>query len=181
MHQSLESLIVLVTALLAGMPALTFVHELGHAIVAALLVGGRVTIVQGPAPARFRFSVWRLDFRLRGPVAPHRVMVGWALWGAHPGVRRHALATAAGPFTSGVLAAACLAGSIEAGGAIGLLLLLLAFASAFQMLSSGLPVRYGRWFGAFAGEASDGLRIRLLLQGRPEPAPRIEPRPAALV
>jgi hypothetical protein len=52
-----------------------------------------------------------------------------------------------------------------------LLLVLLATASTLQALSSGLPVRYGRRFGSFAGEASDGLRVRRLLEDRPEPTP----------
>jgi hypothetical protein len=160
-------------ALLVGMPLLTLVHELGHGIAAALAVGGRVTIVQGRAPARLRVRVWRLDLRLRGPVAPHRVMVGWALWGPHPDPRRHALAIAAGPVASALSAAACAGAAFGAAGAPRLLLVLLAFGAALQTLSTSVPCRYGRWFGGYAGEASDGLRIARALRGRPEPAPTL--------
>ncbi|HET8527534.1 MAG TPA: hypothetical protein VFL60_01390 [Gaiellaceae bacterium] len=157
-------------ALLVGMPLLTLVHELGHGLVAAVAVGGRVTIVQGPAPARLRVRVWRLDLRLRGPVAPHRVMVGWAFWGPHSDPRRHALANAAGPLTSALSAAACGAGAYLTGGLGQLLLLLLGLAATLQTLSTSVPCRYGRWFGSYAGEASDGLRIARALRGRRGPA-----------
>lgn len=160
-------------ALLVGMPLLTLVHELGHGITAALLVGGRVTIVQGPAPARLRLQVWRLDVRLRGPVAPHRVMVGWAVWGPHPDARRHAVAILAGPLASALSAAGCVAGAVLVGGTPQLLLILLALEAGFQTATTALPVRYGRWFGAYAGEASDGLRVARALRGHPEPAPTI--------
>lgn len=167
----LEPTVVALLALMVGVPLLTLVHELGHGIAAALVVGGRVTIVQGNAPFRVAFSIWRLDVRLHGPVAPHRGMVGWALWGAHPSRRRQVLATAAGPVTSLGSTLACLGGAAETGSTPRLFLLYLALASTLQTLSSALPVRYGRWFGQFAGEASDGLRVRRLLQGRPEPPP----------
>lgn len=169
----LEPAVVASLALVVGVPLLTLVHELGHAIAAAVLVGGRVTVVQGSPPFRVSFSIWRLDIRLRGPVAPHRGMVGWALWGSHPSPRRQALATIAGPLTSLGSTFACLGGAAETGSAPRLLLVYLALASALQTLSSGLPLRYGRWFGQFGGEASDGLRTRRLLQGRPEPPPPI--------
>lgn len=169
----LETSVLVVLAVVAGIPALTLVHELGHAVAAALAVGGRVTVVQGPAPARLRVRVWRLDLRLRGPVAPHRVMVGWAVWGPHPAAWRHAVATAAGPAASALSTAACAFGALETRGLLHLFLVFVGLAAALQTLSSGLPVRYGRWFGSYAGEASDGLRLRRILAGRPEPAPTV--------
>ena len=169
----LQPFFVMLVVLLVGMPLVTLLHELGHAVAAALVVGGRVTIVQGPAPARLVFSVWRFDFRLHGPIAPHQGMVGWAMWGPHPKAARHAIAIAAGPLVSGLCAAACLFGAADVSSLWRTALDLLAGLSTLQMLSSGLPVRYGRWFGSYAGEASDGLRIRRLLQGSPEPRPQI--------
>jgi hypothetical protein len=169
----IQTVLVVLAALLVGLPVLTLAHELGHGVAAAVLVGGRVTVVQGPAPSRLRIAVWRLDLRLRGPVGPHRVWVGWALWGPHPALWRHALATAAGPVSSALSSAACLYAGFELHGALRLFFLLLALAAACQLLSSGVPVRYGRYFGAFAGEASDGLRVRRLIEGRPEPAPQV--------
>jgi len=167
----LVSLVVLSIVLLVGVPLVTFLHELGHAVVGALAVGGRATIVQGPAPARLALSVWRLDLRLHGPVRPHQGMVGWAVWGPHPDARRHVAAMAAGPLVSGVCAAACLVGAYKLSSQR-LVFGPLGASSTLQMLSSGLPLRYGRWFGQFAGEASDGLRIRRLLRGTPEPKPK---------
>jgi hypothetical protein len=162
---------VLAAAFLAGLPVLTLVHELGHALAAAALVGGRVTVVQGPAPARIHVTLWRLDLRLHGPVAPHRTWVGWALWGPHPQRWRHGVATAAGPAASALSSAFCAAGAFGTAGAARLFLVVLALAAACQALTSGVPVRYGRRFGSFGGEASDGLRIRRLIEGRPEPMP----------
>jgi hypothetical protein len=171
MTHTLLQFAALAVGLMVVIPALTLVHELGHAIAAALLVGGRVRVIQGPPPARLAFSVWRLDLRLRGPVGPHQVWVGWAAWGPHPDRRRHAIATLAGPLASALSAVACAFGAFHTGGFVGILLALVALAATAQTLSSGLPMRYGRRFGSFAGEASDGLRIRRLIEGRPEPVP----------
>lgn len=164
--------VVLVALLLTiAMPTLTFVHELAHAVVAAALIPGPVTLVQGPSPARLRLRWGTLDVRVRGPVAPHQGMVGWAVWSASDDPWRHAAATAAGPMASAASAVAAASGAVLAGGIPGELLWLIAAAATLQALSSGLPVRYGRWFGAYAGEASDGLRVRQLMRGTPEPAP----------
>ena len=173
MASLIQLLVAWLVVLLVGMPLVTLLHELGHAVAAALAVGGRVTVVQGPPRARLTFSVWRLDLRLHGPTAPHQGMVGWAMWGPHPARWRHALAMAAGPLVSGLCAASCLLGAEHAGSLWRTALELLAAASVLQTLSSALPVRYGRWFGQYAGQASDGLRIRRLLQGSPEPRPQI--------
>lgn len=171
MASLLQLLLAWLVVLLVGMPVVTLLHELGHAVAAALAVGGRVTVVQGPAPARLTVSVWRLDLRLHGPIGPHQGMIGWAMWGPHRARWRHAIAMAAGPFVSGLCAGGCLLAAPDVSPFWGTALDLLAFASTLQMLSSGLPLRYGRWCGSYAGEASDGLRIRRLLQGTPEPRP----------
>jgi hypothetical protein len=168
----LQLLVAWLVVLLVGMPLVTLLHELGHAVAAALAVGGRVTVVQGPAPAHQTGSVWRLDLRLHGPTAPHQGMIGWAMWGPHPARWRHATAMAAGPLVSGLCAAGCLLGAGQVPSLWRTALELLAATAVLQTLSSGLPVRYGRWCGQYAGQASDGLRIRRLLQGSPEP-----PRP----
>lgn len=168
----LHSFFVMLVVLLVGMPLVTLLHELGHAVAAALAVGGRVTVVQGPAPARLSFSFWRFDFRLHGPIAPHQGMVGWAMWGPHQARWRHAVAIAAGPLVSGLCAAGCLVGAADVPSLWRTALELLAGLASLQTLSSGLPVRYGRWFGSYAGQASDGLRMRRLLQGSPEPRPQ---------
>ena len=158
-------------ALLVGAPLLTLLHELGHALTAATLMGGRAMIVQGPPPPRVIVSVWRLDLVLHGPVGPHHGWVGWAIWSGHRDRWRHVLALAAGPAASAVCAGACAAGVVLTSGWARVFLLYLVFSAGLQSLSTGLPVRYGRFFGAYAGEASDALRILRILQGRPEPAP----------
>lgn len=173
MANLLQMLLVLLAVTLVGMPVVTLLHELGHAVAAALAVGGRVTVVQGPAPARLTVSIWRLDLRLHGPIAPHQGMTGWAMWGPHQARWRHAVAMAAGPLVSGLCAAGCLFGAGNVPPLWRSALDLLAGASTLQMLSSGLPLRYGRWCGEYAGQASDGLRIRRLLQGSPEPRPQL--------
>lgn len=173
MGNLLQLFLAWLAVLLVGMPVVTLLHELGHAVAAALVVGGRVTVVQGPAPARLRVSVWRLDLRLHGPIAPHQGMIGWAIWGPHRARWRHAIAIAAGPLVSGGCAAACLVAAPDVPSLWRTALDVLAFASTLQMLSSGLPLRYGRWFGCYAGKPSDGLRLRRLLQGAPEPRPQV--------
>jgi hypothetical protein len=175
LHLSLSFIVAAAAVYLVGLPLLTLVHEVGHAATAALLIGGRVTVVQGPAPPRFQLSIGQFDLRLRGIVAPHRVWVGWAFWEPHGNRRRHALATAAGPLASAACAAACAYGGLHTTGLLAELLWLLALGAGSQLLSTGLPVRYGRFFGSYAGEASDALRVRRILAGKPEPDP-VAPR-----
>lgn len=159
-------------AFCVGAPLLTLLHELGHGIAALLAIGGRVTVTQGPAPARLELSLGRLDLRLRGPVAPHHGWIGWAFWEAHPQRRRLAAACAGGPLASAACAAACFYGFVGTSGPVHVLLFLLGGSAGGQMLSSGLPVRYGRWFGQYGGVASDGLNVLLLLFARAAaPAP----------
>jgi hypothetical protein len=166
--------VVMVVLLVAvAFPLLTLIHEFGHALVAAVLIGGSVVVVQGPSPPRVRFSLVRLDVRLRGPSSVRGSTVGWTVWGPHPDTWRHVAATAAGPLTSLVCLAAAVEGAAALHGAPSQFLRLVMVAEAVSVVFTVLPVRYGRLFGAYAGHASDGLRIRQLLRGTPEPAPTV--------
>lgn len=180
-------LIVLLLAVLVGVPLLTLVHELGHALVAAAVIGGPVAVLQGPEPRRLVFSVWRLELRLHGLGSPLRAWVGWARWPSHPSRVRHALALAGGPAASLVASAGLVFGAAQVHGSPRAALLLLAADAGLQALSSSVPVRYPAFSGAYAGAASDGLKIRRLLSGttespltaaagpRPDPAPHAPP------
>lgn len=172
---SIDAVILIVVVLLVGVPFLTFVHELGHALVAAFAIGGRVTVVQGPEPARARVSLGRLDFRLHGLPLPHQTWIGWAHWDETAPPRRQALALAGGPVASLISAGACLAGALAAGGAARIILAALAFDATAQLTSTSLPVRYPAFSGQYAGHASDGFLIRQFLTGaapHPDPDPR---------
>lgn len=178
---------VLALVLLVGIPFLTFVHELGHALVAAAAVGGRVTVLQGPDPVRAELSVWRLDLRLHGLPAPHKAWVGWAHWRTDAPPLRDALALAGGPFASFLSAAACAGGAYATTGIARWALVALALDAAAQLTSTSLPVRYPAFSGAYAGAASDGYLIRQLLngeaplpQGPAQPAPSL-PGPAEAI
>jgi hypothetical protein len=166
-----SELLTLFAAVFVGWPLLTIVHELAHGIVARLLIGGRVVVVQGPGRPRLRLVVRGLDVRLQGLVLPQRAFVGWARWGAHRDTWRHIAATAAGPVASAACVLLALASAVRFGGDARLFLDVVVPAAVLQTASTSLPVRYGRAFGTYAGQASDALRIRRLLEGEPESLP----------
>lgn len=171
---SVDAVILTVVVLLVGVPFLTFVHELGHALAAAFAVGGRITVVQGPDPVRARVSLGRLDFRLHGLPLPHQTWVGWAHWDENAPPRRQALALAGGPVASLLSAGACVAGALESGGTARVILAALAIDAAGQLTSTSLPVRYPAFSGQYAGHGSDGFMIRqLLTAGAPHPDPAL--------
>lgn len=171
---SIDAVILIVVVLLVGVPLLTFVHELGHALVAVFAVGGRVTVIQGPDPARARFSVGRLDFRMHGLPLPHQTWIGWAHWDESARPRRQALALAGGPAASLLSAAACFTGALASGGTARFILFVLAGDAAAQLTSTSLPVRYPAFSGQYAGHASDGFQVRQLLTvGVPHPDPAL--------
>lgn len=171
---------IVVLALLVGIPLLTFVHELGHAVAAIAAIGGRVTVVQGPEPFRYRPSVGRFDLRLHGMTAPHRAWVGWARWERDASPRRHAVALAGGPLASLLAAIGCAVGSLTTYGPAHWIFFALAVDAAAQLTSSALPVRYPSFSGEYAGVASDGLKIRHLLSGAALPPPDpAQPAPTA--
>lgn len=175
----IDSVILIAVVLVVGIPFLTVVHELGHALVAVVAVGGRVTVVQGPEPVRARVSIGRLDLRLHGLPLPHQTWVGWAHWDESAPPRRQALALAGGPAASLLSAAGCFACALAMGGTGRVILFALAIDAACQLTSTSLPVRYPAFSGAYAGYASDGFQIRALLTGA---APHPDPdRPAPIL
>lgn len=175
---SIDAVILLIVVLLVGIPFLTFVHELGHALVAAVAVGGRVTVIQGPDPVRARFSAGRIDFRLHGLPLPHQAWIGWARWDENASPRRHALALAGGPLASLLSAAALYGGALATGGVGRVALLALAVDATCQLTSTSVPVRYPAFSGQYAGHGSDAYLIRQYLTGAaPDPNPA-QPAPS---
>jgi hypothetical protein len=112
-----------------------------------------------------RFSIWRLDFRLRPLVGFRTAWFGYFRSEAETISRaRRALISAAGPAVSllALVILSLLARSLSypiswfawaaAGGA------------AVQLAVTAMPIRYGRLFGPYSGTVSDGRRILDLLR-----------------
>jgi hypothetical protein len=166
-EQFLVALAAYAAGYLVGGPLLTLLHELGHAVPAALLTGRRVMVNQGARPSLLRFSLWRLDFRLRPLVGFRTAWFGFYESEAEDVSRaKRAVIAGAGPATSllAFFALSLLAASLpypaswfvwSAG--IGALI---------QFLVTALPLRYGRVFGPYSGRISDGRRIVELVRGR---------------
>jgi hypothetical protein len=117
-------------------------HELGHALV-ALLCGSREARVEIGAPTRrVRVRPGRLQLAVR-PVS------GWA-----------------GP--AALLACSLVYGALGSaeGGVARAALLFLSASGAYTFVVTALPLRYGRFFGPYAGSTSDGRRIVDLLRAR---------------
>jgi membrane-associated protease RseP (regulator of RpoE activity) len=141
-------------------------HELGHALV-ALLCGSREARVEIGAPThRVRVRIGRLQLEMR-PVSAWR----WAWYGrafSDVGDRAHAriAVLAAGPAAS--LACSLVYGALGSaeGGVARAALLFLSASGAYTFVVTALPLRYGRFFGPYAGSTSDGRRIVDLLRAR---------------
>lgn len=142
-------------------PALTLLHELGHAIVP--LVAGKepVAIQLGKRRVRYQVRVGRLEF----DVDPLPFSYGWCTWQTELRRPALALAYALGPAFS---LCALVALSLAAKSTVGFphhLLVASCCLAAMQFAATACPVRYPAWFGPYAGSKSDGLHILRVLRG----------------
>jgi hypothetical protein len=150
-------------------PGLTLIHELGHALMAIMLTGQRVTVQLGRRPGVLLLSCGKIDFHLR----PFMLPVSFYEMSDWQRATRQQLAwiALAGPLTSLLMMALATGFAIAAHGldekayflASGTALLALG-----QFLFSMAPVRYPRWMGAYAGHWSDGYRAWYLLASKQE-------------
>ena len=140
-------------------------HELGHALVALAFGVRPVDVYVGAEPRR--------DLSL-GALRMHvRALNGWRwLWygtvqaeGEVASRRRRAAILAAGPLTTLLLVVAYSAAGTATGGFLRWFWWFLALGGVWAFAVTALPIRYGRFFGPYAGRASDGYRIREALGG----------------
>jgi hypothetical protein len=143
---------------------LTLLHEVGHAVTAALLTGARATVVQGGEPTLVRVSIWRLDFRLRPVISLRTAWFGYVRSEAETTSTRRALIVAAGPVVSllAFVLLSLLARSLSYPASW--FVWAAAWGAAWQFVATAVPIRYGRFFGPYSGRLSDGRRILELLR-----------------
>jgi hypothetical protein len=159
-EQFLVALAAYAAGYFVGGPLLTLLHELGHALPAALLARSRVTVNQGARPSLLRFSLWRLDFRLRPLVGFRTAWFGFCESEAADVSRaKRIVISAAGPATSllAFVMLSVLAGSLSYPASW--FVWSAAVGAATQFLVTAIPLRYGRLFGPYSGRISDGRRI----------------------
>jgi hypothetical protein len=150
--------LALVVGIVVGQPLSTYLHELGHAVVALLATTERVTIHLGTN------EVWSFRIgRLRTTVGTD----GWQVTTGLPGEVRHAVppesnwtavSALAGPAVSLALTVGAALVASAVNGPIELLAIYLTYANGIQFLATAVPVVYPEWVGAYAGMASDGRR-----------------------
>jgi hypothetical protein len=143
---------------------LTLLHELGHALPMLALSRGHVVVRVGrqPAPA---ISVGRLELRIRWLNSPRWGWFGFVEGeGEEPTRARRVAILAGGPLVSAVVLVGLIAGAASVPWPPSVLLWAPAVAVGWQLLVTGLPMRYPRWFGPYAGRVSDGYRILRLLR-----------------
>jgi hypothetical protein len=177
------AILALLLAWLVGIPLLTLLHELGHALTALVLSHQPIHVFLGTTPRQIRqrgqeekptFCFGKLAFFLALPGLPFGT--GWARWPANLSWRHSVLVLLAGPvttllclvvlsLTTLVLRPAAPLSAIHRGAYdLSFWLLLLA---GLQFLACALPVHYPAfWVGALAGVSSDGDKIRMVLRQR---------------
>jgi hypothetical protein len=151
------------------LPAVTFVHELGHALPARAFSRSPVIVLLGRKRPAYREdpSAHGIDlgvFRLI--VKPFSGFAGYCYWSVDSITpRQHILTLAGGPIASALLALLLwqAAVHVDFGGAA-LLLQWAAVAALIQFLVTAIPIRYPRWWGGYDGMASDGYKILRLLR-----------------
>ena len=134
-------------------------HELGHALVASAF-GGRNDVSVGREPRPLGFRLGRLSVRIRR-------LNGWRrMWyGTAPSelpnatTPQVALVAGAGPLVPGAYVFA----AVATGGFLRGFFAFLAAGGAWTFVVTALPMRYGRFFGPYAGRESDGYRVRRAL------------------
>jgi hypothetical protein len=153
-----ELLVVIALATLWTWP-LVILHELGHAVAALLLTGGRVTVGVGDRREQLVLAAGRLELSLSPALAPGGECV------IDPSAlkvpKAEAWIAAAGPLTSLAAGVVLLAAALDGGGIV---LATGAGAAWLQTVLTAVPVRYGAGIGP--GE-SDGRAIWRILTGAP--------------
>ena len=151
-------------------PALTLLHELGHAVAALALTKRRVVVRQGGDPPLVTVRVGRLELRLQprnsllffyyGRVTTH---------GDEPvPPKRAAVVAVAGPAVSLALAVSFAALTRVAPSWLVSFLTWCLWMELWRLLATVPPIRYGRLFGPYHGMVSDGHRVwHLLRHGKP--------------
>ena len=151
---------------MAAIPLLLVLpHELGHALV-ALAFGGRSDVLVGGEPRRLNLGLGRLSIHVRPLNGWHWLWYGTAPSDIpRPTRLRVVLVAAAGPIVTLALLVGYASAALSTDGFVRSFFWVLAYAAAWTFLVTALPIRYGRFFGPYAGRDSDGTRIRRALAG----------------
>jgi hypothetical protein len=145
-------------------------HELGHAFSAVALGAKDAHVVVGGEPRPLRVRLGRLTVEARPFNTPRWVWYGTARgtsWGEDVSHRALIVMLACGPLVSlGVgLAYGWVGGQLH--GFLRAFFWFLAAGGLWTFVVTALPIRYGRFFGPFAGHTSDGRKIlELARRGR---------------
>ncbi len=142
-------------------PMLTLLHELGHALVALMFGRGPVQIRLGRAAPSRLMTIGRLQ--ISSAMLP--LGVGRCVWPGGLTARAEAVALLMGPITSALLSVGLWRLSAQAGGVWRADLLACAAMSGLQAVFTIVPMRYPSWFGGYAGQRSDGLKVWQSMRG----------------
>lgn len=149
---------------LVTVPALTLVHELGHALAGMMTTRGWVTAAIGTGGDPRTMGLGRLRIQLR----PFSGIVG----SCHREYRSgsgsgEALFYGAGPLLSLVSAAILgyLGTSATGNSTLAQLFVSGSYGALMQLIVTAIPVRYPSWMGAYAGDLSDGAMILRCIRG----------------
>jgi hypothetical protein len=139
-------------------------HELGHAAAALALARREVDVYVGAEPRRFEVSLGRLSLHIR-PFNTWRWMWYGTVEAEAEGTARwqRAAILAAGPLTTLALVLGYSAAGNATSGFLRWFFWFLAIGGLWTFVVTALPIRYGRFFGPYAGRVSDGYRIRRAL------------------
>lgn len=149
---------------LVTVPALTLVHELGHALAGMMTTRGSVTAAIGTGRKPFRMDIGRLGIELR----PFSGFVGFCTREQTSGSGRgEALFYVAGPLFSLISAVILgyLGTSAVEDSTLAQLFVSGSYGALVQLIVTVIPVRYPSWMGAYAGYLSDGAVILRCLRG----------------
>jgi hypothetical protein len=155
-------LMYLLVGWLVVIPICTFLHELGHAVMALLLTSHKVTIQLGKQGIKWRIPLRRLTiiwclgfgavwgvchFEGQGEIQPNRNI--WILLG--------------GPITSLLFTIFFSSLDVLADGAV-LFLDIFSTATLIAFLITAIPWYYPKWMGVMGGMSSDGLEVWRLIK-----------------
>lgn len=160
----LDFLIVRLIGWVVVAPISTLWHELGHAIVALRFLDGPIRVELGAEPRPWVVPLGRLQLTLRLGSG----FIGFCRWPSVPRSHRGAVLTMAG----GPQATLLLFGLVIAAGqpeldeiSFGRYLVTAFFwATLLGLIGTVIPMIDPRWWGGYAGHASDGLQVLRLLR-----------------
>lgn len=148
-------------------PLTTFVHELGHALLALFLFKEPVEIRLGKPTTKSRFKLGKLTIKIQ-PISGWVGFTDFKIPKEMNNSIQHAIVLLSGPIFSFMLSLICfiLEAYLDLGAIPSFFLKTITNAAFAQFVMTIVPIKYPSFLGAYKSMASDGFQLMQLILKR---------------